>query len=92
VLNGGGICLLKRITHFYIVNWLYGVPASFSLNLANVELWCRQQTGVSILITMVLYDPVWRNQLVAAGQRESSHDARDNANGGRNAWSLRLPA
>ena len=42
----------------WIVNWLDGVPASFSFSLTNVEPWGGQQTGVSILITLVLYGPV----------------------------------
>jgi polyferredoxin len=40
------------------VNWLEGVPATFRFNLANVEPWGGQQTGISILITLVLYGPV----------------------------------
>ena len=42
----------------WIVNWFEGVPASFGFNLANVEPWGGQQTGVSIVITLVLYGPV----------------------------------
>jgi polyferredoxin len=47
-----------KIFYTWIVNWIEGVPTSFSFNLANVEPWGGQQTGVSILITLVLYGPV----------------------------------
>jgi len=42
----------------WIVNWLEGTPTSFRFNLANVEPWGGQQTGISILITLILYGPV----------------------------------
>lgn len=52
------VSLGLKVYYSWIVNWLEGVPASFSFNLANVEPWGGQQTGVSILITLVLYGPV----------------------------------
>ena len=44
-----------------------GVHASFGFNSLNDEPSGGQQTGVSILITLVLYNPVGRNQLVGPG-------------------------
>jgi polyferredoxin len=39
-------------------NWIKKFPASFTFILADVEPWGGQQTGVSILITLVMYAPV----------------------------------
>jgi polyferredoxin len=52
------VSLGLKVHYAWIVNWLDGVPASFSFNLANVEPWGGQQTGISILFTLVLYGPV----------------------------------
>jgi ferredoxin-type protein NapH len=52
------VSLGLKIYYTWIVNWLEGVPTSFSVNLANVEPWGGQQTGISILITLVLYGPM----------------------------------
>ena len=52
------VSLGLKVYYTWLVNWLVGVPASFSFNLANVEPWGGQQTGISILITLVLYGPV----------------------------------
>jgi polyferredoxin len=52
------VSLGLKVYYTWIVNWLEGIPASFSINLANVEPWGGQQTGLSILITLVLYGPV----------------------------------
>lgn len=52
------VSLGLKVYYTWMVNWVEGVPASFSLNLANVEPWGGQQTGTSILITVVLYGPV----------------------------------
>lgn len=41
----------------WIVHWLSGVPGRFNFNLAFVEPWGGQQTGISILFTLVLYGP-----------------------------------
>lgn len=65
-----------KVYYTWIVNWLEGVSASFSFNLANVEPWGGQQTGVSILITLVLYGPVGRNQLEGPGQRDEQSGQR----------------
>jgi polyferredoxin len=52
------VSLGLKVHYAWIVNWLDGVPASFSFNLADVEPWGGQQTGISILFTLVLYGPV----------------------------------
>jgi polyferredoxin len=53
------VSLGLKVYSTWLVNWLEGgLPASWSVNLANVEPWGGQQTGVSILITAVLYGPV----------------------------------
>jgi polyferredoxin len=52
------VSLGLKVHYAWIVDWLDGVPASFSFNLANVEPWGGQQTGISILFTLVLYGPV----------------------------------
>ena len=41
-----------------VVNWLKDFPAMFVFRLADVEPWGGQQTGISILITLILYGPV----------------------------------
>ena len=52
------VSLGLKVYYTWIVNWLEGIPPSFTFNLANVQPWGGQQTGVSILITLVLYGPV----------------------------------
>lgn len=52
------VSLGLKVYYTWIVNWLDGVPAAFSFNPAYVEPWGGQQTGISILITLVLYGPV----------------------------------
>ena len=52
------VSLGLKVYYTWIVNWLDNVPAYFKYDLANVEPWGGQQTGISILITMVLYGPV----------------------------------
>jgi ferredoxin-type protein NapH len=52
------VSLGLKVYNTWIVNWLEGIPASWTFDLANVEPWGGQQTGVSILITAVLYGPV----------------------------------
>jgi hypothetical protein len=48
------VSLGLKVYSIWPVNWLEGVPASFTFNPAYVEPWRGQQTGVSILITLVL--------------------------------------
>lgn len=52
------VSLGLKIYNTWIVNWIESVPATFKLNLAGVEPWGGQQTGISILITLILYGPV----------------------------------
>jgi polyferredoxin len=50
--------LFLKIYSALLVNWMKKVPTSFTFILADVEPWGGQQTGVSILITLILYAPV----------------------------------
>lgn len=53
------VSLGLKVYSTWLVNWIDGsLPAAWSVNLANVEPWGGQQTGVSILITLILYGPV----------------------------------
>jgi polyferredoxin len=52
------ISLALKIYYSWIVFWLDGVPEAFSFNLAYVEPWGGQQTGISIIFTLVIYGPV----------------------------------
>jgi ferredoxin-type protein NapH len=52
------VSLGLKVYSTWLVNWLAGVPTSWSFDLANVEPWGGQQTGISILITAILYGPV----------------------------------
>jgi polyferredoxin len=50
--------LALKIYSALLVNWINKVPTSFTFILADVEPWGGQQTGISILITLVVYGPV----------------------------------
>ena len=50
--------LFAKVYGSLLANWLKGIPATFTFNLADTEPWGGQQTGLSILITFVLYGPV----------------------------------
>lgn len=52
------VSLGLKIYYSWIVNWFAGIPSTFNFNLANIEPWGGQQTGISILITLVIYGPV----------------------------------
>jgi len=52
------VSLGLKIYSSWIVNWINGVPGTFNFNLAFIEPWGGQQTGISILFTLVLYGPV----------------------------------
>ena len=52
------ISLGLKIYSSWIIFWLDGVPESFNFNLAFIEPWGGQQTGISILFTLILYGPV----------------------------------
>lgn len=52
------IALALKVYSALLSNWLRGFPATFTFRLADVEPWGGQQTGISIVITLVLYGPV----------------------------------
>ena len=52
------VALSLKVYSALVVNWLKGFPATFAFRLADVEPWGGQQTGISILITLILYGPV----------------------------------
>lgn len=52
------VALALKIYSALLVKWFQGFPATFTFQLADVEPWGGQQTGISILITLVFYGPV----------------------------------
>jgi polyferredoxin len=52
------VALFAKVYGSLLINWFKGFPAAFTFNLADTEPWGGQQTGLSILITFVLYGPV----------------------------------
>lgn len=52
------VALFAKVYGSLLVNWLDGIPSSFTFWLADTEPWGGQQTGISILITFILYGPV----------------------------------
>ena len=50
--------LAVKVYNSLLVNWLQGFPATFTFQLADVEPWGGQQTGVSIAITLIMLGPV----------------------------------
>ena len=52
------VALFAKVYGSLLVNWFDGVPATFVFDLADTQPWGGQQTGISILITFVLYGPV----------------------------------
>jgi polyferredoxin len=52
------VALLVKVYGSLLVNWLNGFPATFVFTLADMQPWGGQQTGISILITFILYGPV----------------------------------
>jgi polyferredoxin len=52
------VALFAKVYGSLLVNWFNSIPALFKFNLADTEPWGGQQTGISILITLVLYGPV----------------------------------
>jgi polyferredoxin len=52
------VALAVKVYSALLVNWLQGFPATFTFRLADVEPWGGQQTGVSILIILIMYGPV----------------------------------
>jgi len=53
------VALGLKIYGALLSNWiLRGFPAAFTFRLADVEPWGGQQTGISIVITAILFGPV----------------------------------
>ena len=52
------VSLALKIYNTVIVKWLQGFPDTFIFQLADVEPWGGQQTGISILITLIMFGPV----------------------------------
>jgi len=51
--------LFAKVYGALLINWLNkGIPTVIAFNLADTEPWGGQQTGLSILITAVLYGPI----------------------------------
>ena len=50
--------LAAKVYASLLVKWLEDFPATFTFRLADVEPWGGQQTGVSILVTLILFGPV----------------------------------
>lgn len=51
------VALAIKVYSTLLVNWLQGFPVTFTFRLADVEPWGGQQTGVSILITLIMFGP-----------------------------------
>jgi len=53
------VALGLKIYGAFLSNWiLRGIPAEFTFRLSDVEPWGGQQTGISIVITAILFGPV----------------------------------
>jgi len=52
------VSLALKIYNTVLVKWLQGLPDTFIFRLADVEPWGGQQTGMSIVITLVMFGPV----------------------------------
>ncbi|MFC1861529.1 4Fe-4S binding protein [Chloroflexota bacterium] len=52
------VALALKIYSALLVNWLQDFPSTFTFRLADVTPWGGQQTGISILIILILYGPV----------------------------------
>jgi polyferredoxin len=53
------VALALKVYSALLVVWMErGFPAVFTFNLADVEPWGGQQTGISIVLTLILYGPV----------------------------------
>jgi len=61
------VSLGLKVYGAWLSSWIMkGFPAEFIFRLADVEPWGGQQTGISIIITLILYGPVL---LFVFGQR-----------------------
>jgi polyferredoxin len=52
------VALAVKVYSTLLVNWLRNFPAAFTFRLADVEPWGGQQTGISILIMLIMFGPV----------------------------------
>lgn len=52
------VALAIKIYSTLLLNWTESFPDTFIFRLADVEPWGGQQTGVSILITLIMFGPV----------------------------------
>jgi len=52
------VALFAKVYGSLLISWFDGIPATFVFKLADTQPWGGQQTGISILITAVLYGPV----------------------------------
>ena len=53
------VALALKVYSALLVTWIErGFPAVFTFRLADVEPWGGQQTGISIILTLILYGPV----------------------------------
>ena len=52
------VALAVKIYNTLLVNWLQNFPATLTFRLADVEPWGGQQTGISIVITLIMFGPV----------------------------------
>ena len=52
------ISLALKVYNSLLINWIQGFPTTFTFQLADVEPWGGQQTGISILITLIMFGPV----------------------------------
>jgi len=52
------VSLALKVSNSLLINWIQGFPTTFTFQLADVEPWGGQQTGISILITLIMFGPV----------------------------------
>lgn len=52
------VALILKIYSSLLLNWLKAFPADFVFQLSDLEPWSGQQTGVSIVITIILFGPI----------------------------------
>jgi len=52
------VALATKVYSTLLAKWLQSFPTTFTFRLADVEPWGGQQTGISILITLITFGPV----------------------------------
>jgi polyferredoxin len=52
------VALFAKVYGSLLIRWFDRIPTTFVFKLADTQPWGGQQTGISILITAVLYGPV----------------------------------